>query len=163
MSSGGDGGTDTPEPASQPAAEPPGLGVDDDHAHYTTHRSPFGRPPRQPILARTFPVSQRVDRWLVFDAQFVNEVDASGAEAVQQLCAQLAERDVTFVVTRLEDHAQARFDATGLTHLIGAEHFHPTVEAAARACVAADHLRSGGYEPGSREDEADVADHPDGP
>jgi len=90
-------------------------------------------------------------RWLVFDAQFVNDVDASGAEAVEQLCAQLAGRDVRFVVARLEDHAQHRFDATGLTDLIGADHFHPTVEAAVRACVAADHLREGGYEPGSRD------------
>jgi MFS superfamily sulfate permease-like transporter len=88
-------------------------------------------------------------RWLVFDAQFVNDVDASGAEAVEQLCASLQQRDVHFVVARLEDHAQHRFDATGLTELIGAGNFHPTVEAAVRACVAADHLREGGYEPGS--------------
>jgi MFS superfamily sulfate permease-like transporter len=87
-------------------------------------------------------------RWLVFDAQFVNDVDASGAEAVEQLCDQLAEREVAFVVARLEDHAQHRFDATGLTDLIGVDHFYPTVEAAVRACVSADDGRSGGYEPG---------------
>jgi MFS superfamily sulfate permease-like transporter len=87
-------------------------------------------------------------RWLVFDAQFVSDVDASGAEAIEQLYAQLATRDVVFVVARLEDHAQYRFDATGLTDLIGREHFHPTVEAAVRACVTADHERTGGYEPG---------------
>lgn len=90
-------------------------------------------------------------RWLVFDAQFVNDVDASGAEAVEQMYEQLRARDVHFVVARLEDHAQHRFDATGLTRLIGAESFHPTVEAAVRACVAADHRREGGYRPGSRD------------
>lgn len=90
-------------------------------------------------------------RWLVFDAQFVNDVDASGAEAVQQLYESLRARDVHFVVARLEDHAQHRFDATGLTELIGPANFHPTVEAAVRACVTVDHLRSGGYEPGSRD------------
>ena len=88
-------------------------------------------------------------RWLVFDAQFVNDVDASGAEAVEQMYASLRARDVHFVVARLEDHAQHRFDATGLTDLIGPANFHPTVEAAVRACVAVDHLRAGGYEPGS--------------
>ena len=88
-------------------------------------------------------------RWLVFDAQFVNDVDASGAEAVEQMYASLRARDVHFVVARLEDHAQHRFDATGLTDLIGTANFHPTVEAAVRACVAVDHLRAGGYEPGS--------------
>ena len=31
-----------------------------DHAQYTPDRSPFGRPPRQPLLARTFPVSQQL-------------------------------------------------------------------------------------------------------
>lgn len=61
----------------------------------------------------------------------------------------LRARDVHFVVARLEDHAQHRFDATGLTDLIGPANFHPAVEAAVRACVAADHLRAGGYEPGS--------------
>jgi len=97
-------------------------------------------------------------RWLVFDAQFVNEVDASGAEAVEQLCTQLAARGVTFVVARLEDHAQHRFDMTGLSERIGREHFYPTVEAAVRACVAVDHLRTGGYEPGTRDDVEDVED-----
>ena len=69
------------------------------------------------------------------------------------------------MVARLEDHAQVRFDATGLTDLIGAEHFHPTVEAAVRACVAVDHLRTGGYEPGSRGDAEDAGngDRGDGP
>ena len=48
-----------PDDAQVPA--PDGLAVDDDHAQYTPDRSPFGRPPRTPILARTFPVSQQVD------------------------------------------------------------------------------------------------------
>ena len=93
-------------------------------------------------------------RWLVFDAQFVSEVDASGAEAVEELYSQLADRDVRFVVARLEDHAQHRFDTTGLTELIGRDNFHPTVEAAVRACVAVDHLRTGGYEPGAGDEVA---------
>ena len=92
-------------------------------------------------------------RWLVFDAQFVTDVDASGAEALEQLCKQLAERGVTFVVARLADPTKARFDATGLTDLIGQEHFYPTVEAAVRACVAADDGRTADTrQAGSRRD-----------
>ena len=90
-------------------------------------------------------------RWVVFDAQFVNDVDASGAEAIEQLDVQLAHHGVTFVVARLESPARARFDATGLTDLIGAEHFYPTVEAAVRACIASDEADGTGvgYRPGS--------------
>ncbi len=94
-------------------------------------------------------------RWLVFDAQFVNNVDASGAEAVEQLAGQLAGSGVTFVVARLESPAQAQFDSTGLTELIGAEHFYPTVEAAVRACIAADaHTTATGYPPGTDDEES---------
>jgi high affinity sulfate transporter 1 len=94
-------------------------------------------------------------RWLVFDAQFVNDVDASGAEAVDQLCRQLADHEVTFVVARLSAPVKDRFDATGLTDRIGETRFHPTLEAAVRACVAADRGRTGGYQLGRDRDGTD--------
>ena len=34
------------------------LDIGHDHAQYTPDRSPFGRPPREPLVSRTFPVSQ---------------------------------------------------------------------------------------------------------
>ena len=102
-----------------------------------------GLPARRPTVLRQralFPARVREaiagaptpTRWLVFDAQFVTDVDASGVEALEQLCRQLAERGVTFVVARLATPTKERFDATGLTDQIGQEHFSPTVEAAVR-------------------------------
>ncbi len=43
--------------------EPPDLGIEDDHAQYAPDRSPFGRPPRESLVARTFPVSQQLPKY----------------------------------------------------------------------------------------------------
>lgn len=84
--------------------------------------------------------------WFVLDAEGVTAIDASGVEALQQLVPSLAGHDVTFVVARLKGPTRERFDATGLTALIGEQHFYPTVRAAVIAHSAPDH-------DGSTEDE----------
>ena len=69
-------------------------------------------------------------RALVLDAEAISELDASGAEAIQQLVDDLRANDITLVVARMKQPTRDRADATGLTDLIGADNFHPTVRAA---------------------------------
>jgi MFS superfamily sulfate permease-like transporter len=75
-------------------------------------------------------------RWLVFDAESVADIDASGVAALQQLVEQLQASGITFVVARLKSPLAAKFDATDLTSCIGAENMAPTVEGAVAMCVA---------------------------
>jgi sulfate permease, SulP family len=77
-------------------------------------------------------------RWVVFDAEGVNTIDASGTEALDQLVRALRRKRVGFVVARLKSPVRDRFDATGLTDLVGEERFVPNVEAAVQLCVDAD-------------------------
>jgi SulP family sulfate permease len=93
--------------------------------------------------------------WLVFDAEAVTGVDASGVEAIQQLVETLGRHGVRVAVSRMKDPVRRQFDATGLTGVIGEENFHPNTEAAVRACAGAipapegdDRLSSRHHEPG---------------
>ena len=70
---------------------------------------------------------------LVFDAEAVSGIDATGTQAVEELHASLERDGIGLAVARLKQPVQAVFDATGLTATIGGEHFHPTVRAAVAA------------------------------
>lgn len=72
--------------------------------------------------------------YLVFDAEGIPNIDASGVEALEQLVKQLAEQDITVVVARLKEPLARRFDTVGLTELIGAQNFAPTVDRAVESC-----------------------------
>jgi MFS superfamily sulfate permease-like transporter len=71
--------------------------------------------------------------WFVFDAEGTTEIDASGAEALEQTVRTLAAQDITFVVARAKHDLRRRLDATGLTTEIGADHIYPTVDEAVSA------------------------------
>ena len=75
-------------------------------------------------------------RFLVFDAEALIGIDASGVEAAEQILDALDMSDVTFVVARLKAHIQELFEATGLTERIGADHLFATVDGAVAWCAA---------------------------
>ena len=72
--------------------------------------------------------------WLIFDAEGLTDIDASGVEAVEQLVESLRRDEITFVVARLKSPIEQQFTTTNLIELIGAEHFFPTVQAAVDYC-----------------------------
>jgi SulP family sulfate permease len=67
---------------------------------------------------------------LVFDAEAVAGIDATGAQAVEELHASLQRDGIGLALARLKQPVEPVFDATGLTATIGREHFHPTVRSA---------------------------------
>ena len=73
-------------------------------------------------------------RWLVFDAEAVTHVDASGLEALGDVTHELHDAGIGFAVARLRTRVAQHFDDAGLTTVIGADHFYPTVHAAVDAC-----------------------------
>jgi len=75
----------------------------------------------------------------------------SGVEAMRALHAGLNSRNVTLEVARSTDELREQFDATGVTDLLGIEHFHPTVTAAVECTVKG----------GARQAGADAPQRPD--
>ncbi len=73
-------------------------------------------------------------RRLVFDAEALSAIDASGVEALEQTIERLRLADITFVIARRKGPLSEQFATTGLEAAIGTDHFHPNVEAAVRAC-----------------------------
>ena len=71
--------------------------------------------------------------WLVFDAEAVNHIDATGMEALLDLARDLRQEGITLVVARLRSRMKPDFDVAGLTDEIGAEHFYPSVKHAVDA------------------------------
>jgi anti-anti-sigma regulatory factor len=68
----------------------------------------------------------------------MNGIDSSGAEALEQLVNGLRGRGIGLVVARLKTPVRDVFDASGLTGLIGADRFPPSVEAGVERCAGPD-------------------------
>ena len=85
-------------------------------------------------------------RWLVFDAEAVSHVDATGLEALRELAVGLPRDGVGLVVARMKPEVYERLVAGGVAEAIGEERFFPTVRAAVAACLELDAARDG--EPG---------------
>ena len=75
-------------------------------------------------------------RYLVLDAEGINEIDASGGEALRSLVIALRAEDIALVVARLKDPLSVQFDSMGLTKAIGPDQFFPTTRGAVSACEA---------------------------
>ncbi len=99
----------------------------DDRLFFANARYFKGRV-REAIRGARTPVS-----WLVFDAEAVTHADSTGLEALEELTEDLRRDEITLVVARLRTHMAEQFDLSGLTQVIGPEHFYPTVHGAVQA------------------------------
>ena len=77
-------------------------------------------------------------RWLVFDAEALNHVDATGVSMLTELIEALREESITFVFARLHSPSSERLRDAGVLDLVGEEHNYPTVHAAVAAAPAQD-------------------------
>ena len=67
-------------------------------------------------------------RHLVLDASGLSGIDASSVDALTEVHAGCVTRNITLDIARAKADLRDRLDETGLTALIGPEHFHPTVQ-----------------------------------
>jgi SulP family sulfate permease len=72
-------------------------------------------------------------RWLVFDAEALTQIDATGVAALEQTIDGARAEGITFVLARLKGPMRTSFDSAGLTERIGEEHLYPTVRSAVDA------------------------------
>jgi high affinity sulfate transporter 1 len=74
--------------------------------------------------------------WLVFDAEAVNHVDATGIDALGELARELRGEHVTLVVARLRSRLLPDFEAAGVVEEIGRDRFYPSVNLAVAGYAA---------------------------
>jgi MFS superfamily sulfate permease-like transporter len=72
-------------------------------------------------------------RHLVLDASMISGVDAAAVGAIREVHQGLTHRSISMDVARATTELRAQWDSTGLTSLIGSDHFHPTIAAAVEA------------------------------
>jgi MFS superfamily sulfate permease-like transporter len=77
--------------------------------------------------------------WLVYDAEGVADVDATGVAMLAELKAALAQDGIELLVARMKPHVQARLAAEGVAEDLDEDRFFPTVRAAADFCAGPDH------------------------
>jgi high affinity sulfate transporter 1 len=68
--------------------------------------------------------------WLVFDAEGLNHVDATGIDLLTTLVESLRKESITFVFARLKSPMADHLREAGLIQLVGDDHLYPTVHAA---------------------------------
>ena len=73
--------------------------------------------------------AERSPEWIIVNAEAFTYVDATAIDALRQLHADLAERDVVLAFARLKGRPQEIFEKTGLTEQIGRDRFFPSVRA----------------------------------
>lgn len=72
-------------------------------------------------------------RWVVFDAEGITQIDATGNAALGELIDALKADGIGFAVARLKTPIRVRFDDGKLTDRIGKDRFYPTVRDAVEA------------------------------
>jgi SulP family sulfate permease len=77
-------------------------------------------------------------RWLVFDAESVTDIDATGLAALAELAVELGRDEIELVVARMRPHIRALLAAGRVAGTIGEDRFLPTVRAAVAYCLAQD-------------------------
>jgi len=69
-------------------------------------------------------------RWLVLDADAIDDVDFTGGKTLLELADQLAARKIAFAIADPGDRFRAEIDRFGVTAKIGAQHVYDSLEAA---------------------------------
>ncbi len=72
-------------------------------------------------------------RWLVLDAEAMTDIDTTGAQTLRQAITLLADRDVTFAVSRADRSFRSWLEKYDLMELIDESRFYPTNRHAAAA------------------------------
>ncbi len=68
--------------------------------------------------------------WVLLNAEAIGEVDLTGADALETLRAELAEKGIVLALARLKQEPREVLQPSGLLERIGAEHIFPTLPTA---------------------------------
>ncbi|MBK1787385.1 SulP family inorganic anion transporter [Prauserella cavernicola] len=86
--------------------------------------------------------------WFLLNAEANVEIDVTGADAVEQLRAELSHRGITFAIARVKQDLRDKLVAAGLAERIGTEYLFMTLPSAIAAYTRAYAGRHGALPPG---------------
>ncbi|KRE97492.1 sulfate transporter [Nocardioides sp. Soil774] len=90
------------------------------------------------FLSRVREAVERYDPvWVLLNAEAIGEVDLTGADALETLRAELADRGVVLALARLKQEPREVLQPSGLLERIGDEHVFPTLPTALEGYRAA--------------------------
>ena len=69
-------------------------------------------------------------RWLVLDADAIDDVDYTGGRTLAELAGELTGRGIVFAVADASAHLRRELDRFGITEVIGPEHYFDSLYAA---------------------------------
>ena len=69
-------------------------------------------------------------RWLVLDADAIDDVDYTGGRTLAELASELKDRGIVFAVADASAHLRRELDRFGITEVIGPEHYFDSLYAA---------------------------------
>ena len=75
-------------------------------------------------------------KWFLFDVESVPVLDITGADALEELRAELAGLGVVLAIARAKGLFRVMLDRSGVSEKIGRQHIFPTVHAGAQAFLA---------------------------
>jgi SulP family sulfate permease len=76
-------------------------------------------------------------KWLVLQADAIDDVDYTGGETLLELAGRLAERKIVFGIAEPSDQLRAELGRFGITRKIGSDHIYDSLDAALDAFRAA--------------------------
>jgi anti-anti-sigma factor len=74
-------------------------------------------------------------RYILLDARGINDMDASGEEALEMLCKRIRGADLGFAICGVKGQVMAVMERTGLINEIGVEHIYADSKTAVAALV----------------------------
>jgi anti-anti-sigma factor len=90
-------------------------------------------------------------RYVLLDARGINDMDASGEEALQVLCKRIRSAGLGFAMCGVKGQVVKVMDRTGLTHIIGKKNIYADSKSAVRALTDIIHHQTDLPEGGCRE------------
>jgi high affinity sulfate transporter 1 len=81
---------------------------------------------------RALAAAEPKPRWIVVAAEPMTDVDTTACDMLEDLATDLAEAGIELHVAELKDPVREKVDRFGLSHVLPAERFHPTVNDAVR-------------------------------
>jgi high affinity sulfate transporter 1 len=75
-------------------------------------------------------------RWVLIDAESINDIDITGTDMLGELHDELAKANIQLHFARMKAHVHEIIRRAGLEEALGGDHFHPSVQAGVDAYLA---------------------------
>jgi len=76
-------------------------------------------------------------RWVLVDAEAINDIDITGTDMLAELKDELAKANIELHFARMKAHVREIIQRAGLEEALGVDHFHPSIQTGVDTYLAA--------------------------